>query len=216
LTGVLSKTLVAERAAELSAFNLPLDAIDHLGSPADDGTDGHSRSGKIVADIWDLTGLRDADERIMLETFEQAIALADRDDPAAIEQYEDLISNVQENAQKFPPKILSAMLLPAMQKVMLKFVEVESRRRAALTAVAVERFRLAHNGQLPAQLDELKPQFLTGIAKDPFDGQPLRFKPLSPGYIVYSIGANRVDDGGKERTKKYSQKDYDETFTVER
>jgi hypothetical protein len=108
------------------------------------------------------------------------------------------------------------MLLPGLQGVAQRFARFEARRRAAATAIAVERFRLAHDGHLPATLDELKPQFLTEVPKDPFDGQPLRFKPLATGFVVYSIGANRVDDGGKERGKKYSQKDYDETFTVER
>src|ERR1035441_3788064 len=32
---------------------------------------------------------------------------------------------------------------------------------------------------------------------DPYDGKPLRYKKLTPkGYVVYSIGRNRVDDGG--------------------
>jgi hypothetical protein len=171
---------------------------------------------QVGMDILRLTGLRDADERLMLETFEQAIALVDRDDPEAIEQYATLFQNTAVKARKFPPKLMTAMLLPSLEGMPRRFARSEARRRAAITAIAVERFRLAHDGHLPAKLDELKPQFLPDVPKDPFDGRPLRFKLLSPGYVVYSVGANRVDNGGKERGKKNSQKDYDETFTVER
>jgi len=33
---------------------------------------------------------------------------------------------------------------------------------------------------------------------DPFTGQPLRFRKLETGYVVYSVGENGVDDGGEE------------------
>jgi hypothetical protein len=62
----------------------------------------------------------------------------------------------------------------------------------------------------------LKPQFLTDVPKDPFDGKPLRFKSLSPGYVIYSVGADRTDNDGLDRAKRYPRKDYDETFMVER
>jgi hypothetical protein len=43
---------------------------------------------------------------------------------------------------------------------------------------------------------------------DPFDGQPLRYKKLPKGYVVYSNGEDGKDDGGDEKK--------DITFTVER
>ena len=35
------------------------------------------------------------------------------------------------------------------------------------------------------------------VTTDPFDDQPLRLKQLPEGWIVYSVGGNLVDDGGK-------------------
>ena len=108
------------------------------------------------------------------------------------------------------------MLLPALSRAGTRFATFESRRRAALTAIAVEQYRLVHDGRVPDNLDQLLPEFLSEIPKDPFDGQPLRFRVLRPGYVVYSIGCDRKDNEGKERPAKRSAKDYDETFFVER
>jgi hypothetical protein len=109
-------------------------------------------------------------------------------------------------------------LLPALEKAPAKFAAFEARRRAGLTALAIERYRQAHQGALPAKLDDLKPQFLASIPIDPFDGQPLRYRPLAKGYVVYSVGYDRQDDGGRERVAKaYGRANaYDETFIVER
>jgi len=52
------------------------------------------------------------------------------------------------------------------------------------------------------------------IPTDPFDGKPIRFKKLTKGYVVYSIGKDAKDNGGKE--KGDSETDYDLTLMVER
>jgi hypothetical protein len=90
--------------------------------------------------------------------------------------------------------------------------------RTSITAIAVERFRLAH-GRLPENLNELVPQFLSAVPIDPFDGQPLRYHRLAKGYVIYSIGSDDHDDGGREKPADWKSSDkttYDITFTVER
>ena len=89
--------------------------------------------------------------------------------------------------------------------------------RATRTAIAVERWRLAHNSDLPDSLAQLVPDFLPLVPPDPFDGQPLRYKKLARGYVVYSVGPDFTDDGGKEKPANASDSaHYDITFTVER
>jgi hypothetical protein len=70
---------------------------------------------------------------------------------------------------------------------------VYSRCMAAL--LAVEHYRLTHN-KWPEQLADLVPKFLTSIPLDVYDGQPLRYRRLSDGVVVYSIGPDRTDNGG--------------------
>jgi hypothetical protein len=54
------------------------------------------------------------------------------------------------------------------------------------------------------------------LPADPYDGKPLRFKRLSAGYVVYSIGSDGRDDGGLERNPKNPGTGSDITFIVER
>jgi hypothetical protein len=79
-------------------------------------------------------------------------------------------------------------------------------------------FRLAR-GKLPERLTELVPQFLPDVPIDPFDGKPLRYHHLAKGYVIYSIGIDGHDGGGKEKPANWKPGDktnYDLTFTVER
>ena len=93
-------------------------------------------------------------------------------------------------------------------------VQAIARRDVAETALAIERYRLA-KGTLPDALGELVPAYLEAVPKDPFDGEELRYRRLETGYVVYSIGEDGRDDGGKERGEK-PHENWDITFIVER
>jgi len=62
------------------------------------------------------------------------------------------------------------------------------------------------------------PTYLDAVPKDPFDGKELRYKKLETGFVVYSIGKDGNDDGGKERPRKRTGPDapVDVTFIVQR
>ena len=62
-------------------------------------------------------------------------------------------------------------------------------------AIACERYRLAQ-GQWPAALDVLVPQYLPAIPLDPFTGKPLSYRLLADGVVVYSVGPDGLDDQG--------------------
>jgi hypothetical protein len=71
--------------------------------------------------------------------------------------------------------------------------------RNARAAMAVERYRLAHGG-LPAALGDLVPGYLDPVLKDPYTGDPLKYKPGVPkagAYTIYSIGGDKTDHGGR-------------------
>jgi hypothetical protein len=73
-------------------------------------------------------------------------------------------------------------------RVILKDAALTARLRSARIALAIERFRISHDRHLPQTLAELTPFGSSGVPIDPFDGQPLRYKKLTSGYVVYSIG----------------------------
>ena len=75
--------------------------------------------------------------------------------------------------------------------------EAEARRDILLTALALERYRLAY-GLYPFILDGLPDNFKKTAPTDFMDGQPLRYWLTADGnFILYSVGLDGVDDGGK-------------------
>jgi hypothetical protein len=84
----------------------------------------------------------------------------------------------------------------------------------ARTALAIQRYRLAM-AHLPDKLSDLVPVYLDTVPKDPFDGNQLRYKKLPTGFVIYSIGQDKTDDGGKERPPK-GPANWDITFIIER
>jgi hypothetical protein len=91
--------------------------------------------------------------------------------------------------------------------------------RTARLALAIQRYRLA-TGNLPDTLADLVPTYLDTVPKDPFDGRSLRYEKLETGFVVYSVGEDRRDDGGTERLptgkRKKAPSSWDITFIVER
>jgi hypothetical protein len=85
----------------------------------------------------------------------------------------------------------------------------------AITALALERYRLAR-ASLPEMLSQLVPDYLAAVPEDPFDGAPLRYKRAERGFVVYSVGEDGKDDGGKEEPRKKQGETYDLVFRVER
>ena len=75
------------------------------------------------------------------------------------------------------------------------------RREAAQVAamrglIAVERYRMKHK-KWPAKLADVAPEFLKAVPTDPFDGKALKMAKVADGVVVYSVGFDGVDDGGK-------------------
>lgn len=217
MPGALRLSFVCERAMFLSALMVSPAALAQLGSSSGDETEEYFESAyQAGMGFLGFLGLKDADRRLILETMEKAVSLSDRDDAAALKDCEALFVEAALSARRLPPKFFSAMLLPAEEKAAIRFARLEARRRAAVVALAIERCRLAKGGSKPEALAELVPRFLPGLPADPFDGEPLRYKKLPAGFVVYSIGADRTDDGGTERPQRGPQKNFDVTFVVER
>jgi hypothetical protein len=65
--------------------------------------------------------------------------------------------------------------------------------RCAIVGLAAERFRIRKT-RWPTSLAELTPEFLDAVPLDPFDGQPLRYRRLDDGVVIYSTGADGTGD----------------------
>jgi hypothetical protein len=113
--------------------------------------------------------------------------------------------------------ILTAMLLPALEKFVTRDANHRAQLRTAQVSVAIERYRLVHEGSLPDDLSSLVPKYIAELPIDPFDGQPVRYKRTDRGYVVWCIGVDEKDDGGAERVPNAPKgSPEDVTFIVER
>ena len=63
-------------------------------------------------------------------------------------------------------------------------------------AFALARFKIA-NDRYPAELNELTPKYLAAIPDDLFAAKPMIYRRTADGYLLYSVGINGKDDGGK-------------------
>ncbi len=207
-------SMIHERACGIAMFENPKMLSAEVNREEDSPENQYGLSLALAA--YGVTGLRQADKVVFLATFEHQLTNAPLNAPEQLWAVEAAGSNVLQQIKAFPPKIISGILLPGLSRAAQKFCHLDAHRDAALTALAIERFRRAHDGALPESLQQLVPTWLPKIPTDIFDGQPLRYRRLERGYVVYSVGSDRIDDGGKEKPKKGPVKSFDATFTVER
>jgi hypothetical protein len=93
-------------------------------------------------------------------------------------------------------KLLTMMLFPASEAAF----EAENRYRAreALEQVgfALAAYRAEH-GAYPDSLTTLPPKYTSRLPSDPYLDQPLYYRRRGTGFLVYSVGANGIDEGGR-------------------
>lgn len=91
--------------------------------------------------------------------------------------------------------IIYSLLAPAAALLGDSQQAGEVRLLVVRTAFALAAYRL-ERGELPESLEGLVPEYLDRIPMDPFSGNPLVYKRRAEGFIVYSVGVRREDDGG--------------------
>jgi hypothetical protein len=144
------------------------------------------------------TGLLQLDEREYLDLMERYVKATQLLPPESIAAF-NAVNDKLEHLTRW--RVLSRLLLPSLSVLAGKAGRCDAKIRDAQAALAVERYRLA-NSKLPSQLSDLVPTFLPTVPSDPFDGKPLRYKTLAKGYVVYSVGDDREDNGGTEKDSK--------------
>ncbi|MFA5393919.1 MAG: ABC transporter permease [Candidatus Ratteibacteria bacterium] len=82
------------------------------------------------------------------------------------------------------------------QAFSLPIANLEALQDLAKIVTALKRYKLTH-GQYPKDLAELRPDFISELPIDPFTGRDFIYKQEGKGFILYSLGENGVDNGGK-------------------
>ncbi len=89
------------------------------------------------------------------------------------------------------------ILMPPNGVLVMRFRAIAMRRMAG-TALGIRLYEIDH-GARPTRLGDLVPEYLPAVPKDPFaeDNKALSYLPDAPRPLLYSIGDNEIDQGGK-------------------
>jgi len=107
--------------------------------------------------------------------------------------------------------ILSRLAMPQMSVVLSKEATVEALVLTARIGLACKIYK-NQTGRYPESLAVLVPGIFPEEPIDPFTGKPFVYRLEGGGFIVYSLGSNERDDGGRmtfEVTKLVMDKDDD-------
>lgn len=144
---------------------------------------------------------------LMNEGVEAAKLPLEKQPPAILEVQQKVI----QARNKFD--IVMTVLMPAMTRVSERFRDVVGNLRCAFVALALERYRRDH-GRWPETLEALVPNYLFSVPTDPQDSKPLRYKRQRDGVIVYWLGPDGTDDGGKLDRQNPRAKGSDQGFQL--
>jgi uncharacterized membrane protein len=114
----------------------------------------------------------------------------------AIDATNDRMRQVMSGPMQRVRYFLPALLMPSTTEVFVVAERQVQRRDAVEVALALELYHRRHH-EWPERLDQLVPDLLPTVPPDRFDGQPLRYAVRDGRPVVYSLGADRDDDGGR-------------------
>ena len=134
----------------------------------------------------------------LMSEFVEAAKLDDPERLRAVEQWEDRYEAIFDDVGAVTKirYIFTALLTPTMSVMFQAASRNGALNRSTVAWIALERYRRKH-GALPEKLEQLVPEFLDEVPADPFDGRPLRYLIRDGKPVVYSVGKDRVDDGGQ-------------------
>jgi hypothetical protein len=136
-------------------------------------------------------GAIEANETLCLESMSDLLGAMKQPEP----EQQPAFERVEALSLDWRQPALFRTIMPAVARLRQTYLRWQARFRTTVVAIAAERYRRKH-GHWPQKVDELVPDELADVARDPYDGKPLRLKQLPDGLIVYSVGVNGIDDGG--------------------
>ncbi|MBK8726030.1 MAG: hypothetical protein IPL96_08200 [Holophagaceae bacterium] len=187
-----------EKVAGMSAW----DRAEAMNQAAVDGSDGPGRGRlalwALMPSGWIHQNLLTWD-RMWVEHMEPCLdAPAHRYFPDRAEQASRAMQ-ASAATGRHPYRFLAAIALPALLGQNLRVAQRQTALDQARVACALERHRLRHKAY-PDSLAGLAPELLDGIPVDVPAGGRLKYRRERQGYLLYSLGSDGKDDGGRVAT----------------
>lgn len=122
--------------------------------------------------------------------------------------YRESHPRIEEAAKLFPIATATSLLWGIRYRLIAE-------GRLLQAACVIERGRL-EGGGYPTSLDNQVTSEAALVLTDPFDGARLRYRTEREGFVVYSVGENLTDDGGKTWSQDYRELRDDITLDLSR
>ena len=118
--------------------------------------------------------------------------------------YKDSLKKIAE--VKTPPEnTLIEKLVPNIDKAYKQYMRNRTELRGILLLSALKEYR-AVKGDYPVALNDLSPDFISGIPEDSFsDDNQFIYKVESGKAVLYSVGPDENDDGGRQAEDRYME-----------
>jgi hypothetical protein len=95
-------------------------------------------------------------------------------------------------------QVMTSLLMPALLAVGQAEARENMRFEVTRLAFALAEYR-ARQGSYPAKLADLVPKYVARVPRDIFTDGDLHYRLQGDGYLLYSVGPNGKDDGGRNR-----------------
>ena len=91
----------------------------------------------------------------------------------------------------------------SIQKAKMRHNRVIAHERLLTVELALRCYQ-SEQGRLPTSLEQLVPEYFQHMPRDPFSGRPVIYRPQGADWLVYSVGEDGVDDGGRRVSRSNS------------
>jgi len=95
-----------------------------------------------------------------------------------------------------PSRFFSTWTARELMSVRFKQADADAKDEMFLVALALQAWRAEH-GRYPDTLEALVPDILKAVPADPFGRGPLQYRRDGETYVLYSVGPDGRDDGGR-------------------
>jgi hypothetical protein len=89
-----------------------------------------------------------------------------------------------------------ALMMPDIKEAPFREERIRVRDELLQAGFALAAYR-ADSGRYPAALDDLVPKYCSEVPLDHFSGKPLHYRRRDSEYLLYSVGEDGRDDGGR-------------------
>jgi hypothetical protein len=181
-----------DRLLDLKLGTLDYDPIPHFHWV--------KKCGRLIPSGW----LYQNQTRCADMTFQYFVPIADTNRQTISPSLADAASAAfaAETQNLTPYTVLERILARPLDGAARRFAHAQGSLNLAQTAIELEQFRLA-TGNYPESLDDLKSQHLRVPPNDVINGLPLHYSHTNETFLLYSVGWNETDDGGKIGVKRH-------------